>query len=229
VLATADDAQAIAAYNNAGSVATLFLENQTTHPMASVLATLGSGGSCNIFVNGNLACTGSVGGHAAVPAVTGGTRDVALYAVQAPENWFEDAGSGQLHNGAAVVTLDAEYAATVNTGMDYHVFLTPKGDCKGLYVANETGGSFEVHELGGGNSSIAFDYRIMARRKGFEDIRMADLTGKVQKEMSPIPVNGVRLKHAKASRASVRAARRAPAAVMARPAVVVSPAPVAVK
>jgi hypothetical protein len=64
--------------------------------------------------------------------------------------------------------------------MDYHVFLTPKGDCKGLYVANETAGGFEVHELGGGSSSIAFDYRIVAKRKGFENIRMADLTGKTQ-------------------------------------------------
>jgi hypothetical protein len=48
-----------------------------------------------------------------------------------------------------------------------------------LYVANESATSFEVHELGGGTSSIAFDYRIVARRKGFENVRMADLTGKI--------------------------------------------------
>jgi len=63
--------------------------------------------------------------------------------------------------------------------MEYHVFLTPKGDCKGLYVTNETSSGFEVHELGGGASSIAFDYRIVARRKGYEKIRMADL-GRIQ-------------------------------------------------
>jgi hypothetical protein len=33
--------------------------------------------------------------------------------------------------------------------------------------------SFEVHELGGGASSVAFDYRVLAKRKGFENIRMA--------------------------------------------------------
>jgi hypothetical protein len=60
--------------------------------------------------------------------------------------------------------------------MDYHVFLTPNGDCKGLYVTKKTANSFEVRELGGGKSSIAFDYRIMARRKGYEDVRMADKT-----------------------------------------------------
>jgi hypothetical protein len=60
--------------------------------------------------------------------------------------------------------------------MDYHVFLTPNGDCKGLYVAQKLPTSFVVRELGGGTASIAFDYRIMAKRKGYEQIRLADRT-----------------------------------------------------
>jgi hypothetical protein len=134
------------------------------------------GGYCDIFVNGNLTCSGSVGGHASINQ----SRDVALYSVQAADNWMEDAGSGQLRDGVAVVKLDADYAQTVNTSMDYHVFLTPNGDCKGLYVTQKSPASFEVHELGGGVSNIAFDYRIMARRKGFESTRLADITGKIQ-------------------------------------------------
>jgi hypothetical protein len=54
--------------------------------------------------------------------------------------------------------------------------LTPKGDCKGLYVSNESADSFEVHELGGGTSSVAFDYRIVAKRNGYENVRLADHT-----------------------------------------------------
>jgi len=96
--------------------------------------------------------------------------------VQAAENWFEDAGSGQLSNGSAVVRLDAIFAETVNTGVEYHVFLTPNGDCKGLYVNQKSATSFEVHELGGGTSNIAFDYRIMAKRRGFETARLEDRT-----------------------------------------------------
>ena len=96
---------------------------------------------------------------------------VALYAVEAPENWFEDYGSEHLENGAATVTLDPTYAQTVNTGMEYHVFLTPKGDCNGLYVVNETANSFEVRELKR-HSNIAFDYRIIAKRNGYEQIRL---------------------------------------------------------
>ena len=60
--------------------------------------------------------------------------------------------------------------------MEYHVFLTPNGDCKGLYVIQKTASSFEVHELGGGSSNVSFDYRIVALRKNFENIRLEDHT-----------------------------------------------------
>jgi hypothetical protein len=184
VLGTADNVEAVAAYNNSTHLATLFAENdESTKNDALVLATYSSkyGGYCDIFVNGNLTCSGS---KSAVVPVDNGSRQVALYAVEAPENWFEDAGSGRLQKGAAVVRLESVFAQTVNTGMEYHVFLTPKGDCKGLYVTNENSGSFEVHELGGGTSAIAFDYRIMARRKSYENIRLADLTNQIQRGMS---------------------------------------------
>ncbi len=189
VLATAGTSEALAAYNSSTNVATMFVENQTTNTNAIVFATFsGTGGFCDAFVNGNLTCSGSVGGH----AVLSNSHDVALYGVQAADNWMEDFGSGQLHNGAAVVTLDAEYAQTVNTGMDYHVFLTPNGDCKGLYVTQKLPTSFEVHELGGGASSIAFDYRITARRKGMEDVRLEDLTNKIQRDTRPKSAGGQR-------------------------------------
>jgi len=31
-----------------------------------------------------------------------------------------------------------------------------------------------VHELRGGHSNVAFDYRIMATRKGYENVRLAE-------------------------------------------------------
>ena len=54
------------------------------------------------------------------------------------------------------------------------MFLTPNGDCKGLYVHQKTATSFEVRELGGGNSSVRFDYRVTALRKNYEKVRFAD-------------------------------------------------------
>jgi hypothetical protein len=182
VLGTADDNRAGAFYNNApydgfyaGNTATIYAENDDTSSTGYVLVTSNSNDSsgCKISVSGDLTCTGS---KSAVVPVDGGSRNVALYAIEGPENWFEDAGSAQLSNGVAVVSLEPVFGQTVNTEMEYHVFLTPNGDCKGLYVSQKTPTSFEVRELGGGTSSIAFDYRIMAKRKGYESIRLADKT-----------------------------------------------------
>jgi hypothetical protein len=179
VLATADVGDAIEGFNNSNVVPTVVADNFTTSATGVVLRTFGHsfGGDCDIDVKGNLKCTGT---KSAVVPVAGGSRQVALYAVEAAENWFEDAGSGQLSNGSVIVTLEPTFAQTVNTGMDYYVFLTPNGDCKGLFVAQKTRGSFEVRELGGGTSSIAFDYRIMARRQAYENTRLADVTDQFQ-------------------------------------------------
>jgi hypothetical protein len=134
--------------------------------------TCGSNG-CYIDAFGDINCTGAK--NAVVP-IDGGQRKVALSAIESPKNWFEDFGSAQLSNGSAVVAIDPEYGQTINTGPEYHVFLTPNGDCKGLYVSHRTATSFEVHEIGGGTSSIEFSYRMVALRKNFEKIRLADHT-----------------------------------------------------
>ncbi|MBV9158284.1 MAG: hypothetical protein JO097_18625, partial [Acidobacteriaceae bacterium] len=116
----------------------------------------------------------------AVP-VDNGSRKVALYAVEAPENWFEDFGSGQLSGGLARISLEPTFAQTVNSAVEYNVFITPYGDCEGLYVTDRTPEGFVVRELHGGHSNVAFGYRIVARRKGYEAIRLADKT----KEFDP--------------------------------------------
>jgi TGF-beta propeptide len=128
---------------------------------------------CWVDNQGNLSCFGS---KSAVVPVDGGSRQVALYAVESPENWFEDYGSGQLSNGFARIDFEPTFAQTVSATPDYHVFLTPNGDCKGLYVSQKSPTSFEVHELGGGTSGVAFDYRIIAKRKNYENVRFADRT-----------------------------------------------------
>ncbi len=152
-----------------------FLDNQNNNPGDVVMQTFGEtvGGACTITTAGALACSGP---NSAIVQVDNGTRKVALYAMESPQNWFEDFGSGQLASGSATITLESLFAQTVNTGVNYHVYLTPNGDCKGLYVTAKTPTSFEVHELGKGTSNVTFDYRIVAKRKGYEQIRMADNT-----------------------------------------------------
>lgn len=130
-------------------------------------------GSCVVNSKGDSLCTGA---HAAAVSVQGGSRQVAMFAVHAPENWFEDFGSAQLVHGVATVTIEPAFAETINGAMEYHVFLTPNGDCEGLYISRKSPTTFEVRELRGGHSNIAFDYRITARRAGQESTRLPDVT-----------------------------------------------------
>ena len=123
--------------------------------------------SGNTWVAGNLSADGT---KSAIVPVEDEQR--LMYAVESAEVWFEDFGAGALQEGAAVVSIDSLFAKTVNLGIGYHVFLTPLGDCNGLYVTNKTDTGFEVRELGGGLSSVGFDYRIVAHRLGYEDLRM---------------------------------------------------------
>jgi hypothetical protein len=74
-----------------------------------------------------------------------------------------DFGSANLVNGAATVQIDPGFANIVLTDM-YHVFLTPLGDSKGLYVSNRSSTSFEVREQQDGRSSLSFSYRTVAKR-----------------------------------------------------------------
>jgi hypothetical protein len=136
----------------------------------------GNGGFCTVDTNGHLHCDG---GTSVAAAVDNGQRQVALYAVESPQNWFEDFGSGRLASGAATAALDPTFVQTVNAS-GYHVFLTPKGDCRGLYVDHETTAGFEVHELGGGQSNVPFDYRIVALRRGYEGVRLEDMTERIK-------------------------------------------------
>jgi TGF-beta propeptide len=182
VLGTADDNVAGAFFNNADAKSftpTLYAENDSTATNALIFEAYGNGGDgCTIDIDGNLFCTGKVSG---VAKVDGGERRVSLFAMQSAENWFEDFGSATLLNGVATVALDPTFAQTVNTTTEYHVFVTPNGDCKGLYISQKSAGSFEVRELAAGQSNVNFDYRIVAKRKGFENLRLTDVTEQYQK------------------------------------------------
>lgn len=126
-----------------------------------------------------MTCTGQVKSL----VTTASARRVETYSVQSSENWLEDYGSETLQNGVAIVKLDAAFLDAANTGVAYHVFLTPKGDANTLYVTNETASGFEVRESGKGQSSIAFDYRIVAKRRGHEQERLVDVTGKLEADL----------------------------------------------
>jgi hypothetical protein len=47
-----------------------------------------------------------------------------------------------------------------------------EGDCAGVYVTNKTATGFDVVELLGGRSNIPFSYRVVCKRKYYEDARL---------------------------------------------------------
>jgi hypothetical protein len=124
-----------------------------------------------VIVDGPFTVTGSK--HAAVRHADGTHR--VLYSMESPESWFEDFGEGALAKGTAEVRIDPDFAAVVKTD-DYHVFVTPYGDCRGLYVANRSTDRFQVREQQGGTSNVRFSYRIVAKRKDIDGERLAKFT-----------------------------------------------------
>ncbi len=133
----------------------------------SAASTLSTDG--NLVVRGNLAVTGQK--MALVETASYGQREV--YAVESPGEWFEDFGSAKLTSTQATVRIDPVFGETVATDREYHVFLTPNGRCT-LYVAEKKPTFFEVRRLTGSRRCV-FDYRIVAKRKGYETVRLAQI------------------------------------------------------
>jgi hypothetical protein len=98
---------------------------------------------------------------------------VALYCQESPENWFEDFGEAQLINGHIRVNLDNLFMETVTINDQYpiKVFVSLRDDCNGVYVKTDKTG-FDIYELQHGTSNAALSYRVVAKRRGFEDYRL---------------------------------------------------------
>src|SRR5262245_12300325 len=170
VIGSSADHPGVLGTSNRGAGVHVFSSNnvgiigQTANDVSFAGAFLG-----NVVVTRNLTVSGTK--SAAVPFPDGTQR--LLYCMESPELWFEDFGAAKLKAGRAVVKLDADFAKMIKRG-DYKVFLTPEGDCHGLYVRRRAA-SFDVRELAGGKSSVAFSYRIVARRKDIRVKRFAKI------------------------------------------------------
>ncbi len=149
------------------------------------------GGSINkgIYVNGTQTATGTK--SAIVPV---GNEWRKLYCEEAAEVYFNDYGSATLTNGRAHIALDPTFLQTVTIDAMHpmKVFVQMNTDAS-VYVVKTTTG-FDVIEHAGGTSNGAFDYRIVATRKGYEGVRMelgdAPFTQQtLTKQASPSPIS----------------------------------------
>ncbi len=98
---------------------------------------------------------------------------VLAYAPESASATIDDVGTAHMAAGVANVPIDRAFVSTIERTSQYHVFLTPMGDTRGLYVSLKTLAAFEVREAQGGRSTVSFDYRIVARPLGVKDNGLA--------------------------------------------------------
>jgi hypothetical protein len=91
---------------------------------------------------------------------------IALSCPEAPENLFQDYGTGKLINGRTHIELDPRLVKNivVNDQHPLRAFVQLEGDCKGVYITNKTQNGFDVVELDGGTSNVNFTWTITANR-----------------------------------------------------------------
>jgi hypothetical protein len=120
---------------------------------------------CGIDPHANLTCSGTIKGGTAlrVRHHASSGQHVLTYASESATATIEDVGTARMFGGVANLAIPADFASIMDRNSTYYVFLTPLGDTHGLYVSIKTPSAFQVRETERGRSSLAFDYRIVAR------------------------------------------------------------------
>jgi hypothetical protein len=127
------------------------------------------GSAYGMYCQGNFAVTGAK--SASVPTSQGNQL---VYCTESPELWFEDLGFGTLSNGSVHVKLDVMFLETVyiDATQKMHVFLQEEGDSNGLFVTMDADNKgFTVKEKQNGRSNNSFSYRILAKRRFYQNQR----------------------------------------------------------
>ena len=135
-------------------------------------------GNLRFFVeqDGDVYYYGNLVPFVSLPSPDGGESEhLSLYGLSSTEVWFEELGSGSLVDGRAEVAIDPVFAQTVALTKAYQVYLT--ATCQEpvlLFVSEKTAAYFTVQGVGldGQPSACGFDYRLAAKRLGYEDLRL---------------------------------------------------------
>ena len=124
----------------------------------------------NVNLNGNLHVYGSldVSGQKNRVVQTKNHGKRLMNAVESADAFFEDFGTAMTDvEGFCEVKLDEIFLETVNTHCTYYIQLTAYKDGN-VCIFEKGENSFKVK----GTTNTQFDWRISAKQKGYEDIRM---------------------------------------------------------
>lgn len=117
-----------------------------------------------IRLNGNL----EVLGTKSRVAKTENFSDRLLYCYETPTPMFGDLGCGTTNDrGIAIVDIDPVFSETINSGIEYQVFLQKEGDGD-IWVAEKEESYFTVR----GTPNLKFSWEVKCIQKSFEHLRL---------------------------------------------------------
>lgn len=117
-----------------------------------------------IRLNGNL----EVLGTKSRVARTENFSDRLLYCYETPTPMFGDLGCGKTNDrGITIVDIDPAFSETINSGIEYQVFLQKEGDGD-IWVAEKEESYFTVR----GTPNLKFSWEVKCIQKSFEHLRL---------------------------------------------------------
>lgn len=117
--------------------------------------------------------------NAVVPTSKGMT---AINAYETAEYYFGDIGKAKTdNNGQVLIQLDPLFLETVNTSIQYHVFVSPYDNAT-VWAEQMDRGSFIVKSS---KPNVEFSWEIKAKRLGYEDTRLEITQKEIPKELIP--------------------------------------------
>jgi len=142
--------------------------NRTNYGVYGTTSGTGSGTTYGVYASGNMGCSGT---KSAIVRI--GDDAYEFYCQESPEIWFEDFGEAKLENGKAHIELEELFlqSCTIDDEHPMHVFITPYGNMGNYYIKRGATG-FDVIQIDGGEKDASFGYRVVAKRKGYENIRL---------------------------------------------------------
>lgn len=121
-------------------------------------------GEDEIKLQGNL----EVRGTKSRVARTENFSDRLLYCYETPTPMFGDLGCGKTNDrGIAIVDIDPAFSETINSGIEYQVFLQKEGDGD-IWVAEKEESYFTVR----GTPNLKFSWEVKCIQKSFEHLRL---------------------------------------------------------
>ena len=123
-------------------------------------------GNGTVSVNGNFTVTGGGTKNRAVDTESYGT--VLLNAYETADCYFGDIGNAKIDDsGKCTVEMDPIFLETVNTEIEYVVFLQKNGPGD-IWVENKKQTYFTIS----GTPGLSFSYEVKAKQKGYEKTRL---------------------------------------------------------